>query len=40
MRRLQRLGVEAVADDGAEEALEALKEAQMNPFEGLPQKVT
>ena len=39
MRRLQRLGVEAAADDGAGEALEALKEAQMNPFEGLPSKV-
>lgn len=39
MRRLQRLGVEAKADEEAGDALEALKEAQMSPFEGLPQKV-
>ncbi|CAN0139037.1 unnamed protein product [Pylaiella littoralis] len=40
MRRLQRLGVEATDDGGGMDgALEALKEAQMNPFEGLPQKV-
>ncbi|CBJ31091.1 conserved unknown protein [Ectocarpus siliculosus] len=40
MRRLQRLGVEANEDDeGMGDALEALKEAQMNPFEGLPTKV-
>ncbi|CAN0081391.1 unnamed protein product, partial [Hapterophycus canaliculatus] len=39
MRRLQRLGVESEADEGMGDALEALKEAQINPFEGLPQKV-
>eukprot|EP00903_Cladosiphon_okamuranus_P011527 g10854.t1 len=38
MRRLQRLGVEAKAGEEAGDALEALKEAQMSPFEGLPKK--
>lgn len=35
------MGVEATGDEAAGDgdALEALKEAQMSPFEGLPQKV-
>lgn len=37
MRRLQRLGVEAEGARG--KAAESLKQAQINPFEGLPDKV-
>lgn len=39
MRRLQRLGTEAVEAEGVGDAVEALKQAQINPFEGLPDKV-
>lgn len=35
------MGVEATAgEEVGDDALEALKEAQMSPFEGLPEKVT
>lgn len=39
MRRLQRLGTEAAGEEGMEDVVEALKQAQMSPFEGLPDKV-
>lgn len=37
MRRLQRLGIEA--EGAREKAAESLKQAQISPFEGLPDKV-
>ena len=37
MRRLQRLGAEAGGAQGT--AAESLKQAQISPFEGLPDKV-
>ena len=40
MRRLQRLGTEAVEAEGVGDAVDALKQAQISPFEGLPDKVT
>lgn len=40
MRRLQRLGTEAVEAEGVGDAVEALKQAQINPFEGLPDKAS
>eukprot|EP00904_Undaria_pinnatifida_P013549 jgi/Undpi1/9324/HiC_scaffold_26.g11782.m1 len=40
MRRLQRLGTEAVEAEGVGDAVEALKQAQISPFEGLPDKAS
>lgn len=40
MRRLQRLGTEAIDTEAIDAATaEALRQAQMSPFEGLPDKV-